>query len=156
MDHSIVDSCKSGFPQTSLEKPSMIFQWYFKTKLSNFYDDSECHKTEKHRTTCYAWPPLHILCQLLAAFQKIDKSLPAWFEKKNILVNNVCITYIFFTHVVSQNYLYHRIQWFFHEWLIQNSMIFPWFFHFYKFQELFMKVNDISMILKQIWISIIF
>ena len=47
-------------------------------------------------------------------------------------------------------------------------MIFPWvtgpkfndfsmiFFHFHKFQELFMKFNDFSMILKQIWISMIF
>ena len=32
-----------------------------------------------------------------------------------------------------------------------------WFFHdFYKFQERFMKFNDFSMILKQIWISMIF
>ena len=35
-------------------------------------------------------------------------------------------------------------------------MIFPWFFHFYKFQALFIKFNDFSMILKQIWISMIF
>ena len=52
--------------------------------------------------------------------------------------------------------------------IFQNSMIFPWvtdpkfkdfsmiFFHFYKFQELFMKCNDFSVILKQIWISMIF
>ena len=43
----------------------------------------------------------------------------------------------------------------FHEQLIKNLMIFPYFFHFYKFQELFMKFNDFSMILKQIWISMI-
>ena len=36
-----------------------------------------------------------------------------------------------------------KIQWFFHDF-------------FYKFQELFMKFNDFSMILKQIWISMIF
>ena len=35
-------------------------------------------------------------------------------------------------------------------------MIFLWFFHFYKFQELFMKFSDFSMIFKQIWISMIF
>ena len=55
-------------------------------------------------------------------------------------------TYLF-THVDSQNYVYFRIQWFFQEQLIQNSMIFPWFSRFYKFQELFMKFNDFSMIL---------
>ena len=60
------------------------------------------------------------------------------------------------THVVSQNYVIFRIQWFFQEQLIQNSMIFPWFFHFNKFQDLFIKFNDFSMILKQIWISMIF
>ena len=38
-----------------------------------------------------------------------------------------------------------KIQWFFHD-----------FVHFYKFQELFMKFNDFSMILKHIWISMIF
>ena len=43
-------------------------------------------------------------------------------------------TYLF-THVVSQNYVFFRIQWFFHEQLIQNSMIFPWFFHFCKFKK---------------------
>ena len=64
-------------------------------------------------------------------------------------------TYLF-THVVSQNYVYFIIRWFFHEQLIQNSVIFPRFFHFYKFQELFKKFNDFSMILKQIWISMIF
>ena len=58
--------------------------------------------------------------------------------------------------MISQNYIYFRIQWFFHEWLVQNSMIFPWFCHSYKFQELFMKFNDFSMILKQIRISMIF
>ena len=64
-------------------------------------------------------------------------------------------TYLF-THVASQNYVYFRIQWFFHEQLIQNSMIFPWFSHFYKFQESFVKFNVFSMILKEIWISMIF
>ena len=58
--------------------------------------------------------------------------------------------------MISQNYIYFRIQWFFHEWLVQNSMIFPWFCHSYKFQELFMKFNDFPMILKQIRISMIF
>ena len=56
-------------------------------------------------------------------------------------------TYLF-THLVSQNYVYFRIQWFFRERLIQKSMIFPWVFHFYKFQELIMKFNDFSMIWK--------
>ena len=43
-------------------------------------------------------------------------------------------TYLF-TCVISQNYVYFRIQWFFHEWLSQNSMIIPWFFHFYNFKS---------------------
>ena len=38
-------------------KISMIFQWCFKTKIPYFHDNSECHKTEKHRTTCHAWSP---------------------------------------------------------------------------------------------------
>ena len=36
---------------------SMIFQWYFKTKIPNFHDNSERYKTEKHRTMCYTWSP---------------------------------------------------------------------------------------------------
>ena len=39
----------SGFPQTRLEK----FQWFFNDiSRQNFHDNSVCHKTEKHRTTC--------------------------------------------------------------------------------------------------------
>ena len=98
---------------------------------------------------------LHTWCPLLGAFKKIGKNLPTWFEEYYIskqCIWDTCLS----THVVSQNKVNFRIQWFFHEWLIQNSMIFPWFFHFYKFQELFMKFNDFSMILKQIWISMIF
>ena len=36
-------------------KISMIFQWYFKTKITNFNDNYKRYKTEKHRTTCYTW-----------------------------------------------------------------------------------------------------
>ena len=64
--------------------------------------------------------------------------------------------------------------WFSCDWLIlhpiQNSMIFPWTSNrnfndfsvtfistnFNKFQVLSMKFNDFSMILKQIWVSLIF
>ena len=49
-------------------------------------------------------------------------------------------TYLF-THVDSQNYVYFRIQWFFQEQLIQNSMIFPWFSRFYKFSRTFHEIQ---------------
>ena len=44
----------------------------------------------------------------------------------------------------------------FNDFSMSNWFKIQWFFHFYKFQELFMKFNDFSMILKQIWISMIF
>ena len=34
-------------PTNKPRKFSMIFQWYFKTKFSNFHDNSECQKTEQ-------------------------------------------------------------------------------------------------------------
>ena len=97
----------------------------------------------------------HILWPLLGAFKKICKVFLLHLMN-NISVNYVYVNTYLITHVVSQNYIYFKIQWLFNEQLIKNSMIFPWFFHFYKFQELFMKFNDFSMILKQIWISMIF
>ena len=36
---------------------SMIFQWYFKTKIPNFHDNFQRYKMEKHRTTCCTWSP---------------------------------------------------------------------------------------------------
>ena len=133
----------------------MIFQWYFKTKFPNFHDNSECHKTEKHRITSFAWPPYTSYVNFWLLLRKSVKVFLLDL-KNSISVNNLYNKIHLFTQVVSQTYVYFRIQWFFHEWLSQNSMIFPWFFHFYKFQELFMKFSDFSMILKQIWISMIF
>ena len=54
-------------------------------------------------------------------------------------------------HVVSQSYVYFRIQCFFsmNNWT-KIKWFFKDFFHFYKFQELFLTFNDFSMILKQI------
>ena len=37
-------------------KISLIFQWYFKTIIPNFHDNSQFCKMEKHRT-CYEWSP---------------------------------------------------------------------------------------------------
>ena len=37
------------------DKISMIFQWYFKTKIPNFHDNSERSNMEKQGTTCYTW-----------------------------------------------------------------------------------------------------
>ena len=42
-------------PTDKVWKISMIFQWYFKTKVPNFHDNYERFKTEKHRTTYYTW-----------------------------------------------------------------------------------------------------
>ena len=59
-------------------------------------------------------------------------------------------------HVIDQFCIRFKIQWFFHERVIEISTIFPWYFYFSKFQVLFMKFNDFSMILKQSWVSLIF
>ena len=140
-------------PTDEPRKISMIFQWYFKTKIPNFHDNSECYKMEKHRTTCYTWSP-HTsdghYCMFLRKSAKLSYLIWLIMYQQIMCMWN---TYLF-THVVSQNYVYFIIQWFFQEQLIQNSVIFPWFFHFYK--KLFKKFNDFSMILKQIWISMIF
>ena len=40
-------------PTDKLRKISMIFQWYFKTKIPNFHDNSERYEMEKHSTICY-------------------------------------------------------------------------------------------------------
>ena len=50
---------------------------------------------------------------------------------------NICL----FTHVVSQNYAYFRIQWFFHEQLIQNSMIFCMIFSFLQISRTFHEIH---------------
>ena len=121
-------------------KISMIFQWYFKTKFPNFHDNSECHKTEKHRITSFAWPPYTSYVNFWLLLRKSVKVFLLDL-KNSISVNNLYNKIHLFTHVVSQTYVYFRIQWFFHEWLSQNSMIFPflqisrafheiqWFFH---------------------------
>ena len=44
-------------PTDKRRKISMIFQWYFKTKIPNFPDNSERYKMEKRRTKCYTWAP---------------------------------------------------------------------------------------------------
>ena len=44
-------------PTDKPRKISVSFQWYFKVKIPNFHDNSECYKTEKRRTKCYAWSP---------------------------------------------------------------------------------------------------
>ena len=44
-------------PTDKPRKISMIFHWYFKTKIPNFHDNFKRYKMEKRRTTCYAWSP---------------------------------------------------------------------------------------------------
>ena len=130
-------------PTDERRKISMIFQWYFKTKIPNFPDNSECYKTEKDRAKCYTWAPHTSYDHYRALLRKFAKSsyFIWWMIYQQIMY--MLNTYSF-THVVSQNYVCFRIQWFFHEQLIQNSMIFPRIFHFYKFQELFINFNDFS------------
>ena len=41
---------KTGFPQTDLDKISMIYHWYFKIKIWNFHNDSKCHKCKRKNT----------------------------------------------------------------------------------------------------------
>ena len=77
-------------PTDKPRKISMIFQWYFKTKIPNFHDNSERYKMEKHRTMCYTWSlwPL----ALLGVFKKICK---VFLLMNNISVNNAYVKYIF-------------------------------------------------------------
>ena len=94
----------------------------------------------------------HILWPLLGVFTKIWKVF-LLDSMNNLSANNAYVKHIF---IYPCNYP--------KLCLFQNSMIFPWvtdpkfndFFHFYKFQELYMRFNDSSMILKHIWFSVIF
>ena len=111
-------------PTDKPRKISMIFQWCFKTKIPNFHDNSESHKTEKHRTTCHAWSP-HISYDhhWVFFFQKICK-VSLLDLMTNISVNNVYVKYIFI-YPCSQSKLcisefndfsmsnWSKIQWFF-------------------------------------------
>ena len=57
---SINNLCPPGQNQGShrqASENSMIFQWYFKTRIPNFHDNYKCYKTEKLTTTCYTWSP---------------------------------------------------------------------------------------------------
>ena len=61
----------------------------------------------------------------------------------SISVNNVYAKYIFIYTCSYSKLCLFQDSMFFHEQLIQNSMIFPWFSHFYKFQEFFEKFNAV-------------
>ena len=51
--HSQPHQSRVRVPTDKVWKISMIFQWYFQTKVSNFHDNYECFKTEKHMITYY-------------------------------------------------------------------------------------------------------
>ena len=55
MIHSMTRRPMTGFPRPSLEKFN-DFSMIFQVKNPKFHN-SERYKTEKHRTTCYAWSP---------------------------------------------------------------------------------------------------
>ena len=82
--------------------------------------------------------------------------MPLTYLVKCVLINIVNVNTYLSAHLVSQSYVCVGIQWFFHEWLTIIQWFFHDFFHFYKLQELFVEFNDFSMILKQIWISMVF
>ena len=46
------------------------FQWYFKTKIPNCHDNSECYKMKKHRTILHMVSS-HMLWPVLGVFKKI-------------------------------------------------------------------------------------
>ena len=129
---------------------SMIFA-YFKTKIPNFLGNSEHHKTGKHSA--------HVTYILLTQLATIIMSLGVSKKIREVflldLLKSIPVNNVYVIIYIYQSYIYFKIQWF-HEWLIQNSMICPWILHFGKFQDLFMKFKDFSMILKEIWISMIF
>ena len=142
-------------PTNKPRKISMIIQWYFKTKIPKFHDNSERHKTENHRTTCYAWPPYTPYVHYWVLLRKSVKVF-LFHLMKSISVNNTCKIHIYLprwlvktTSISEFNDFsmsdWSKIQWFF-----------PRFCHSYKFHELFVNFNDFSMILKQIRISMIF
>ena len=144
-----------GFPQTSLEK----FQWLFndisRQKFPNFHDNSECHKTENHRTTCYAWPPYTPYVHYWVLLKKSVKVF-LFHLMNSISVNNTCKIHIYLprwlvktTSISEFNYFsmsdWSKIQWFFHDFVILsnfknfswNSMIFQWSWSRSEFQWFF-------------------
>ena len=55
-------------------KISMIFQWYLKTKIPNFHDNSERYKMEKTQDHMFRMVSSHILWPLLDVLRKSVKS----------------------------------------------------------------------------------
>ena len=102
-------------PTDERRKISMIFQWYFKTKIPNFPDNSECYKKGKTQDQMLHMGSSYILWPLLGVIKKI--SMSNWS----------------------------KIQWFFHDFFIftifknfsSNSMIFPWSWNRSEFQWFF-------------------
>ena len=102
-----------------------------------------------------AWPPHTPYVNYWVFIRKLVKVF-LLDSMNSISINNVYIKYILIYPCSLSKLSPFQNSMIFHERLIQNSMIFPWFINFYKFQGLFMKFNDFFMNLKQIWISMIF
>ena len=104
------------------------FQWFFNdTSRQN----SKFHDNTEHYETENIGP--HIMHGRLTHLMSYDHY---WVFLRKLSISE-------FNDFSMSNWA--KIQWFFHD-----------FFHFYKFQELFMKFNVFSMIWKKIWISMIF
>ena len=154
--HSMsIDPPIPGFPQTSLEK----FQWLFndisRQKFPNFHDNSERHKTENHRTTCYAWPSYTPYVHYWVLLRKSVKVF-LFHLMNSISVNNTCKIHIYLprlsvktTSISEFNDFsmsdWSKIQWIFHDFVILtnfknfswNSMIFQWSWNRSEFQWFF-------------------
>ena len=145
----------SGFPQTSLEK----FQWLFndisRQKFPNFHDNSERHKTENHRTTCFAWPPYTPYVYYWVLLRKLVKVF-LFHLMNSVSANNTCKINIYLprwlvktTSISEFNDFsmsdWSKIQWCFHDFVILtnfkkfswNSMIFQWSWSRSEFQWFF-------------------
>ena len=133
-------TCYDRVPTDKVWKISMIFQWYFKTKVPNFHDNYERFKKEKHRTTYYT-----------CVFKKIYKvfltdlmySISANKEYVKYIFIYPCMSISEFNDFSMSNWP--KIQWFFHDFFIftnfknflWNLMIFPWSWKRSEFQWFF-------------------
>ena len=132
-----------------------LFNDISRQKFPNFHDNSERHKTENHRTTCYAWPPYTPYVHYWVLLRKSVKVF-LFHLMNSISVNNTCKIHIYLprlsvktTSISEFNDFsmsdWSKIQWIFHDFVILtnfknfswNSMIFQWSWNRSEFQWFF-------------------
>ena len=145
----------TGFPQTSLEKFQCLFNDISRQKFPNFHDNSERHKTENHRTTCYAWPPYTPYVHYWVLLRKSVKVF-LFHLMNSISVNNTCKIHIYLprlsvktTSISEFNDFsmsdWPKIQWIFHDFVILTN------FKNFSWNSMILKQIRISMIFQELW-----